>query len=83
MLNADREYERHKDFATLNEAIAYIDNLLNMGGEIPELTVTTVPANDATGVALDADIVATFSNVIDHGNAALFDATTYNPRLNQ
>lgn len=79
MLNADREYERHKDFATLNEAIAYIDNLLNMGGEIPELTVTTVPANDATGVALDADVVATFSNVIDHGSAALFDATTYNP----
>ena len=79
MLNADRQYERHKDFKSLNEAVAYLDSLLNMGTEPPEFTVTTVPANDATGVAVTSDIVCTFYNVVDHGNAALFNATTYEP----
>lgn len=77
MLNADGNYERHKQFATVAEALAYVDQLCNMGGTPPELTVTTSPENDASDVGVSSPIVATFSNIIDHGNAALFDATTY------
>lgn len=79
MLNAENVYERHKDFAALADAVQYVDTLLNMGGEVPELTVTTVPAANATNVELDAAITATFSNVIDHGSAALFTAANYTP----
>lgn len=79
MLNADGNYERHKDFATVQEALAYVDQLCNMGGTPPELTVTTDPTNNASDVGLSDTITATFSNIIDHGNAALFNATTYDP----
>lgn len=77
MLDKDGNWERHQDFPTLNQAIQYLNQWLNMGGETPELTFTSVPENDASDVEATSSIVITFSNVIDHGDAALFNATTY------
>lgn len=76
MRNADGVWKKEKTFTTQSEAVAYLNNLLNMGGEPPELTYTSVPAAGATGASKADPIVITFANVIDHGNATLVNAAT-------
>ena len=77
MLDKDGNFERHKDFPTLNQAVQYLNQWLNMGGETPELTFTSDPENNATDVPIASSITVTFSNVIDHGDASLFNASNY------
>ena len=71
MLNASGEYERHHEYDTEAEALAVQIQDLNVPTTHDALTCTPVPADEATGVAIDANITLTFNNPIDHGNATL------------
>ncbi len=69
MRNANGDWKWQKIFATEAEALAYVHTKCHMPSSHDALSVTSVPANNATGVAVDANIVITFNNPIDHGDA--------------
>ena len=71
MLNASGKYERHHDYDTEVEALAVQIQDLNVPTTHDALTCTPVPADEATDIAIDADITLTFNNPIDHGTAIL------------
>jgi|GEM_PF-1518832 hypothetical protein len=71
MLNAERKYERHKDFDTVTQALATQIQDLNIPNTYEALACTPIPANEATDIAVGTDITLTFNNAIDHGNAIL------------
>ncbi|MDU7339043.1 MAG: Ig-like domain-containing protein [Clostridium sp.] len=76
MRAADGEYQKEAVFDTEAQALAWQAAEMNMGGEIPEFTHTSVPVNGATGVNKTDPIILMFSNVVDHGNATLINAST-------
>lgn len=76
MRNADGEWKQEKTFDNQAAAVAWLNEMLNIGGTPPEFTLTSVPANGATGASKTDPIVITFTNVIDHGNATLVNAST-------
>ena len=76
MRNKDGKWRRRKTFATQSEAVAYLNQMVNIGGTIPTFSQTSVPVNGATGASKTDPIVITFTNVVDHGNATLVNAST-------
>ena len=76
MRNKDKQWKREKTFDTEAAALAYLNEKMNITGTHDALTLTPVPANNATAVAVGSAITLTFNNPIDHGNAALINATT-------
>jgi len=79
MKNADSVYKREKTFDTVTQALAWQSTEMHMPSTHDALSVTSVPADDATNVAVTANIVLTFNNPIDHGNATLVTASTNVP----
>ena len=77
MRDKDGVWRMRKTVATQPEAVAWLNSQTNIGGTIPSLTKTSVPADAATGASKSDPIVITFSNVIDHGNATLLNASTH------
>ena len=77
MRNKDHNYRIRKTFNSEEQAVAWLNQQLNIGGSIPELTQTSVPTDGATGASKTDPIVITFSNPVDHGNATFLNATTH------
>ena len=79
MRNKDGDWKWQQTFSTLAEALAYVHTKCHFPTSHDALSVTSVPADDATNVAITANIVLTFNNPIDHGNATLVTASTNVP----
>lgn len=77
MRDKDGNWRMRKTFPTQQQAVAYLNQQVNIGGTIPSLTQTSVPENGATDASKTDPIVITFSNVVDHGNATLLNASTH------
>lgn len=76
MRDKDGAWRLRKTFATQAEAVTFLNAQVNIGGEIPGFTQTSVPANGATDASKTDPVVITFTNVVDHGNATLVNAGT-------
>ena len=79
MKSANNVYRREKTFDTEAQALAWQSTETNMPTAHSALAVTSVPANSGTNVAVTANVVLTFNNPIDHGNATLVTASTNVP----
>lgn len=75
MQNKDGDWKWQKLCDTQEQAMALLNTWCHMPTSHDALTCTPVPANEATGVAADANITLTFNNPIDHGNAVLVKAS--------
>lgn len=77
MRDASGVWEKHQTFETIEGAVACLNEQMYMSSADPEeLTMTSVPAENATSVSTTADIKLTFSNPIDHGGVSLIKAST-------
>lgn len=76
MKNKDGNYWTEKTVDTEVAALAYLNAELHITSTPTAITVTSVPADAATAVAVTSKVTLTFSNPIDHGNAALLNSTT-------
>lgn len=75
MQNKDGDWKHQKLCDTLEQAMGYLNTWLHMPSSHDALTCTPTPADAETGVEADANVVLTFNNPIDHGNAVLVKAS--------